>query len=265
MSDYNLILGDSSEELQKLIEQGVKVDLTVTSPPYDNLRSYEGKVIWDFEKFKDIANKLYEITTDGGVVIWVVGDQTKNGSESGTSFKQALYFKEVGFKLHDTMIYKKINYVPLNHKRFEQCWEYMFCFSKGKPKTFNPILVPCKNAGKVEKYGGDRRTLLDKNQAIKNPDKVYYMATKQYKIHPNIFEYPTGANKSGHPAAFPKKLPYDQIKSWSNENDIVLDPFMGGGTTGIEAIKLNRKFIGIELVEGYYNIAQREFENLKNE
>ena len=167
MSDYNLILGDSSEELQKLIEQGVKVDLTVTSPPYDNLRSYEGKVIWDFEKFKDIANKLYEITTDGGVVIWVVGDQTKNGSESGTSFKQALYFKEVGFKLHDTMIYKKINYVPLNHKRFEQCWEYMFCFSKGKPKTFNPILVPCKNAGKVEKYGGDRRTLLDKNQAIK--------------------------------------------------------------------------------------------------
>ena len=130
MAESNLILGDSSEEMQKLIDQGVKVDLTVTSPPYDGLRSYEGDVVWNFDKFKDIAKKLYEITADGGVVIWVVADQTKKGSESGSSLKQALYFKEIGFRLHDTMIYKKRNYIPLTHNRYEQAWEYMFCFSK---------------------------------------------------------------------------------------------------------------------------------------
>ena len=108
MAEYNLILGDCIEEMQKLIDNGVKVDLTITSPPYDNARSYEGEVIWDFDTFKKCADLLYEITSDGGVVIWVVNDSVINGSESGTSFKQALYFKDVGFRLHDTMIFQKL-------------------------------------------------------------------------------------------------------------------------------------------------------------
>ena len=264
MAESNLILGDSSEEMQKLIDQGVKVDLTVTSPPYDGLRSYEGDVVWNFDKFKDIANKLYEITADGGVVIWVVADQTKNGSESCSSLKQALYFKEIGFRLHDTMIYKKRNYIPLTHNRYEQAWEYMFCFSKGKPKTWNPIMIPCKNAGKIESYGSGRRSELDKNQAMRAPEGITYMKTKAEKIHPNIFEYSLGATKSGHPAAFPNGLPHDQIITWTNEGDLVFDPFMGGCTTGVEALKANRNFIGIEIVQDYYNIAVNQINKINN-
>lgn len=264
MADSNLILGDSSEELRKLIDQGIKIDLTLTSPPYDGLRSYEGEVIWNFEKFKDIANKLYEITSDGGVVIWVVADQTKNGSESGSSFMEALYFKEIGFRLHDTMIFKKKNYIPLTHNRYEQTFEYMFCFSKGKPKTWNPIMIPCKNAGKIESYGSGRRTELDKDQAMRVPDGTTYMKTKNEKIHPNIFEYSLGSTKNGHPAAFPNGLAHDQIITWTNEGDLVLDPFMGGCTTGVESIKANRNFIGIEVVPKYYNMALNQINKFNN-
>lgn len=141
-----LICGDCKEELKNINDN--YVDLTITSPPYDNLRKYNG---YEFD-FENIAKEIYRVTKDGGVLIWIVADSTKNGSESGTSFKQALYFKEIGFNLHDTMIYKKINYVPLNHNRYEQEFEYMFCFSKGKPKTFNPIKIPCKYAGQ-ENWG----------------------------------------------------------------------------------------------------------------
>ena len=129
------------------------IDLTVTSPPYDGLRTYNG---YSFD-FENVAKELFRATKQGGVVVWVVGDATMNGSESGTSFKQALFFKEIGFNLHDTMIYQKVNYVPLTHNRYEQSFEFMFIFSKGKPKTFNPIMIPCKQAGKVEKYGLDKR------------------------------------------------------------------------------------------------------------
>ena len=132
--------GDCLEIMKNILDGSI--DLTVTSPPYDNLRTYNGNIAqWSFEKFQDIAKELYRVTADGGVVVWVVGDATIKGSETGTSFRQALWFKDCGFKLHDTMIYKKINYVPLTHNRYEQEFEYMFVFSKGKPKTFNPIKI----------------------------------------------------------------------------------------------------------------------------
>ena len=132
------------------------IDLTVTSPPYDNLRTYKGFVF----DYKSMLKELYRVTKDGGVVVWVVGDATIKGSETGTSFKQALYAKDIGFNLHDTMIYEKNNPIPQNHNRYEQCFEYMFIFGKGKPKTFNPILEPTKNAGKEFNWG-DRKTILD--------------------------------------------------------------------------------------------------------
>ncbi len=141
------------------------IDLTVTSPPYDGLREYNG---YSFQ-FELIAKELYRVTKKGGIVVWV-------GSESGTSFKQALFFREVGFNLHDTMIYQKINYVPLTHNRYEQCFEYMFILSKGKPKTFNPIMMPCKYPGKVEKYGLDRRQNHGANHSMRLYDNTEFKA-----------------------------------------------------------------------------------------
>lgn len=227
------------------------VDLVVTSPPYDNLRQYNGFSV----DFKKVISKLYSVVKDGGVIVWVVSDQTINGSETGSSFRQALMFLDTGFRLHDTMIYKKENYIPLTHNRYEQAFEYMFVFSKGKPKTFNPIMIPCKNAGKVESYGLSRRKSIDKAQAMRSDEETTYRATKDKKIHPNIFEYTLGASKSGHPAPFPDKLAKDMILSWSNENDLVLDPFIGSGTTAIQCIYTNRHYIGFDISEDYCDMA----------
>ena len=147
MADIKLYQGDCLEVMDRLIAEGVKVDLVVTSPPYDNLRTYNNTLNWNFDIFKNIANKLKDILADGGVIVWVVADATINGSETGTSFKQALYFKEIGLNIHDTMIWEKTDYIPLSHNRYEQCFEYMFIFSKGKLKTFNPIKIDCLTMG----------------------------------------------------------------------------------------------------------------------
>ena len=206
-----------------LIAQGKQVDLTVTSPPYDDLRDYEKSLVWNFDVFKKVAQRLYNITKEGGVVVWVVGDKTIKGSESGTSFKQALYFKEIGFNLHDTMIYQS-DKPPLSHNRYEQKFEYMFVFSKGKPKTFNPIMEECKYAGSSKKA----RTFRQNGNELEethNKGKV-----KKEKIKGNVWIYSTGYNKSSkdkiafkHPAVFPEKLAEDHIKSWSNEGELVMD------------------------------------------
>ena len=246
-----LICGDCRDVLQELIDNNVSVDLTVTSPPYDNLRNYDNSLEWNMDVFKEVANLLYNVTTDGGVVVWVVNDKTDNGSETGTSFKQALYFKEIGFNLHDTMIYRKKNPIPLTHNRYEQGFEYMFVFSKGKPKTFNPIKVPCKLSGKLH---SSTYYKTDDDHLTKGEEYI----VKNDKIHVNIFEYGVGGStgKYKHPAMFPLDLAKDHIISWSNGEDLVLDPFMGSGTTGVACQELNRNFIGIEKVEKYYDIAK---------
>jgi len=251
-----LINGDCLEEMDKLIEQGVVVDLTVTSPPYDNLRSYNGNnKQWNENVWKKVIEKLYKITKDGEVVVWVVGDATIKGSETGTSFKQALYFKECGFNLHDTMIYAKNNYIPLTHRRYEQQFEYMFIFSKGKPKTFNPIKIPTKTAGtKINRI----HTNKEKGSGMRARNE--YTETKKYKYKPNIWFMNVSNTKASHPAIFPQELATDQILSWSNENDTVLDTFMGSGTTGEACKNTNRNFIGIELDKGYYDIAVKRIQ-----
>lgn len=229
------------------------IDLTVTSPPYDNLREYKG---YSFD-FENIAKELYRVTKPGGVLVWVVGDSTVKGSESGTSFRQALYFKEIGFNLHDTMIFQKVNYVPLTHNRYEQSFEYMFILSKSKPKTFNPIKVPCKYPGKVEKYGADRRQNFGKNHSMRTYSDTEYIATKDTKIAPNIFAYTTGGDRTGHPAAFPEQLAEDHILTWSNPGDIVYDPFGGSGTTPKMSILNNRNWIVSETSEEYVEIIRQ--------
>lgn len=244
---------DCRNILRELIQKKIKVDLIVTSPPYDDLRNYNNTLEWNFKIFKEVAELLYEITTMGGVVVWVVNDKTDNGSETGTSFKQALYFKEIGFNLHDTMIYAKKNPIPLNHNRYEQGFEYMFIFSKGKPKTFNPIREDCKRKGENKDYAF-HKTDDDKLTTTRG-------IVKNTKIKRNVFEYGVGGTNYGHPAIFPLQLAKDHIISWSNPYDLVLDCFMGSGTVGVACQELNRNFIGIEKVEKYYEIAKKRIGN----
>ena len=213
---------------------------------------------WGWDDFVVVADELNRVLKPGGVIVWVVGDATIDGSETGTSFKQALYFKEIGLNIHDTMIYAKENYVPLTHNRYEQCWEYMFVFSKGKPKTFNAITVKSKNGGKVSKYC---KSQTDSRQAMRSRNSDEYFITNDTKIHPNIFTYICGQAKSGHPAPFPDELAMDMIESWSNEGDTVLDPFMGSGTTGRLAVNMKRNFIGIEIVPRFYEISKSRIDN----
>ena len=227
------------------------IDMILTSPPYDSMRDYEG-ITWNFEVFKLIAQELKRVLKPGGVIVWVVGDQTINGSETGTSFRQALYFKELGLNLHDTMIFRKKNYAPLTHNRYEQEWEYMFCFSKGKPKTFNPIMIKSKWGG-TESWGASKHLYADNTYKIQEKAVV-----NEYKQAGNIFEYQVGKlanNGSEHPAVFPKELAIDQIISWTNKGDVVLDPFMGSGTTAVAAREKGRKWVGFEISAKYCDLA----------
>ncbi len=236
------------------------VDLTVTSPPYDDLRTYNGYT-FDFEA---IAKGLYRITKQGGVVVWVVADQTKKGNESGTSFRQALYFQEMGFNLYDTMIWEKSNTMGAN-QCYYQCFEYMFVFSKGIPKTINLICDrPNIQAGKIHYHQSrlrDGTISTDKNKTWK---------VKPFGKRTNIWKYAVGygcktADKIAyeHPAIFPEKLAEDHILSWSNPGDLVLDPMMGSGTTGKMALKHNRKFIGIDISDEYVEIARQRIDSLQ--
>lgn len=244
--------GDCVDVMNNLIIKNIKVDITVTSPPYDNIRTYGNKDTWNYDKFKIIAQLLYDITKDGGVVVWIVGDQTQNGSETGSSFRQALYFMQIGFKLHDTMIYEKnSSSFPAQRKgkRYTQIFEYMFVFSKGKIKTGN-LLCDKENKWKGHQSWG-QNTAYDINGNLKKVSSI--KPVPDFSPRTNIWRYVVGfnINKGKHSAVFPFKLAEDHILSWSNEGDIIFDPFLGSGTTMFAAIKNNRKFIGCEINEDY--------------
>lgn len=253
MVDIKLMQGDCLEKMKEIPDGSV--DLTVTSPPYDNLRAYNGNNdMWSEHVWSAVIEDLYRVTTKGGVVVWIVGDATIKGSETGTSFKQALCAMECGFRLHDTMIWNKPNPIPRTHNRYEQAFEYMFVFSKGKPNTWNPLKVPTKLAG-VKRSG----TIQHDNSGVRK-EKNKGGVVSEFKIPGNVFTLP-GRSKTKHPAEFPEKLAGDHISSWSEFGDIVLDPFMGSGTTGKMAKILGRNFIGIELDEEYFKIAKDRIEN----
>ena len=235
------------------------IDLTVTSPPYDNLRTYKG---YSFE-FENIAQELYRITKKGGVVVWIVGDSTIKGSETGTSFKQALYFKDCGFKLHDTIIYQKhTSSFPAkrNGNRYTQIFEYMFVFCKDKIKTANLICdKKNKTAGELSRYG--KYSYYNKEgEKIQQENKN--KITPKYSPRNNIWKYKVGYDKiKGHPAIFPEQLVNDHIVSWTNERELVYDCFMGSGTTAKMALKNNRDFIGSEISKEYCEIAEQRIKN----
>jgi DNA modification methylase len=237
------------------------IDMTLTSPPYDKVRNYQDGCEFDFPT---IAHELYRVTKPGGVVVWVVGDQTHKGTESGTSFKQALYFKEeCGFLLHDTMIYYKCT-PPLTRRRYEQHFEYMFVLTKGQPTTFNGIMEPKTHPEKKPRAKGYTRWAngTTKIGVIKNDTNL--------KLRGNVWKYSMGhiaeeKYAHEHPAIFPEALAYDHILSWSNEGDIILDPFSGSGTTGKMARQLGRRFIGIDRSDKYNrDIALNRIRGIKN-
>ncbi len=234
------------------------VDLVVTSPPYDNLRDYKGYT-FDFES---IAKELFRVTANGGVVVWVVGDAVIDGEESGTSFKQALYFKEIGFRLHDTMIYQKNSYPFSPSNRYFGVFEYMFVFSKGRPKTTNLIKVPTIGQGHKSS------TQRESDGSI---SEMKYEMGKEERVKDNIWKYDVGFAKSSndkmsfeHPATFPEKLCADHITSWSNEGELVYDSFMGSGTTGKMATLLKRDYIGSEISAEYTKLAEERIKTISN-
>jgi site-specific DNA-methyltransferase (adenine-specific) len=254
----NTVINGESSSILKTFPNDY-IDLTVTSPPYDNIRDYNG---FTFD-FKTIATELYRVTKPGGVLVWVVGDSTENGSESGTSFRQALEFLSVGFKLHDTMIYEKnTSSFPARRdgNRYTQIFEYMFVFCKGKIKTAHLI------SDKQNKWAGHtnwgKNTNRKKNGELQETTDI--KPVPEFSPRNNIWKYNVGKgfNSSDkesheHPAIFPEQLAEDHIMSWSNEDDIVLDPFSGSGTTCKMAKKNKRKFIGIEISSDYCELANK--------
>lgn len=254
-----LIHDDCIQAMQKLDESSI--DLTVTSPPYDNLRTYEGSLEWNEGIWKQVLEQLYRVTKKGGVVVWVVGDATVKGSETGTSFKQALYAKEIGFNLHDTMIWNKGSFTAVGalKTRYAPTWEYMFVFTKGKISTFNPIKDrKCKTHGRIK----DSSFIRDVDGSMK-PKSSAGWKQPEYGQRFSIWDQPpeNSNRERTHPAQFPRQLATDHIRSWSNEGDTVLDPFMGSGTTGIACKDLGRSFIGIEKVEKYFQIASERIDS----
>ncbi len=252
-----LMQGDCLERMKEIPDGSI--DLTVTSPPYDNLRTYNGNnALWGEHVWKAAIKDLYRVTKDGGVVVWVVGDATIKGSETGTSFKQALYFMECGFNLHDTMIYKKNGTGACgSNLAYWQTFEYMFILSKGKPAYVHRL-----DNGKSRSKGGKKtgRITPDGKQKV----EIRSDGDGKLQLRNNVWEYNvgfcSGDDKTSHPAVFPEQLANDHILSWSKENDIVFDPFMGSGTTGKMAKLLNRNFIGIELDPTYFDIACKRIE-----
>jgi site-specific DNA-methyltransferase (adenine-specific) len=259
-----LLLGDCLEKMKRLKTNSI--DMVITSPPYDNLRDY-GKDFtgWGEHIWKPVFEDIFRLLKEGGVCVWIVNDATINGNETGTSFRQALYAKDIGFNLHDTMIWVKGGGGAVGSNQcYTQNFEYMFVFSKGKPKsinliydTLNALFIKKSNSNKffndiveVPKFKqGRRKKNGEPKVEIPRPLKQFSRRNNYWYIQPK-----KGAD---HPAVFPERLVSDHILSWSNEGDTILDPFMGSGTTGIACIKLNRNFIGIELDAGYFEIAKK--------
>lgn len=261
----NKIIHDDCLNILKQLPDNC-IDLVLTSPPYDNLRNYGDTLVWSFEVFKKIAKELVRVLKKGGCIVWIVADATIDGSETGTSFKQALYFKQIGLNLHDTMIYQKQNPSPntSNKTKYQQCFEYMFVFSKSMPKTVNLLLEKRHNET------NDKRTFRIKhfNRGVDGDfkEKRFYVI-KDVVPRTNIWKYKVGFGNSAknkiafeHPAIFPEQLAYDHIVSWSKENDLVLDCFSGSGTTAVVCSELKRRFICIEKNEQYYELSCRRLE-----
>lgn len=249
----NIYRSDCIEFMKSMDENSI--DLTVTSPPYDDIRNYKG---YSFD-FENIAKQLFRVTKNGGVIVWVVGDKIKKGNKSLTSFKQALYFQQVGFNVHDVMIYRKKNTPFMRSNAYTNCFEFMFVLSKGSPKSFSPLKVKTIRQGKE---------MLPFNKGADGVNRKVLGELKAEKTMTNIWEYAVGYGGSTsdrlafeHPAIFPEKLAEDHILSWTKNGDIVFDPMCGSGTTCKMARKNNRHYLGCDISEEYVKLAKKRLGN----
>ena len=263
-NSYIIYLGDNVEQMKLHIPDD-SISMCCTSPPYDNIRDYKG---YTFDS-DNIIKELYRVIKPGGIIMWNVADSTINGSESLTSFKQAIKFVETGFKLHDTMIYQKGNFSNPSSNRYHQIFEYMFIFSKGKPQTFNPIKdkkitgMDNPDHARIGTFGKNTVRLKDGTMKDRGQRSIYNnfgMRTNIWAMNTRGQERP--GKKIDHPAAMPTTMARDHIISWSNPGDIIIDPFCGSGTTGVEALKLGRKFIGIEIAQEYFDMSMKNCERV---
>ena len=272
MIDINKTYNENCLDTMKRMDDNF-IKLTITSPPYDDLRTYNKKIGSNTDQFngysfpfEEIAKELYRVTQKGGVVVWVVSDAVQNGSETGTSFRQALYFKEMGFNIHDTMIYRKLNPPPNAGTRYQQLFEYMFVFSKGKPSTTNVGLRDRSNKCNDKRTYRKKKFSRDKDGVFNEND--YYVKERVPDF--NIWDFYVGGGNSTndkvafeHPAIFPEELVKRHIESWSDEKDLIYDPFMGSGTTSKMCLLTNRNFIGSEINEEYCEIEKRRLSTLQ--
>lgn len=258
MLEINKIYAGNNINLIKQLDDKV-IDLTITSPPYDSLRVYNG-FTWDFE---NLAKELYRVTKDGGVVVWVISDSTRENNESLNSLKQILFFQSLGFKI-ETMIYQKTPRVwNKSSLQYPNSFEYMFIAFKNRPKTFNPIIDKLNVS-----LGKSRKT----SKRFKNGNlqkSKHHITTNPFSIRGNVWYYATGNIHSTkdkiafkHPAIFPEQLAADHIISWSNPGDLILDPFMGSGTVAKMAKLNNRNYIGFEISQEYCDIAQERINSV---
>ena len=258
----NKIINDDSKKILELMPENC-IDLVVTSPPYDDLRDYNNELKWDFQVFKDISKELYRTLKPGGTLVWVIGDKTTNGNKSLTSFRHALFFQEIGFKIYDVIIYEKSGTGPPHSKRYFNSFEYMIIASKGMPKTVNLLKDKANKWAGKETFGNVTRREKDGTLTNKGKKKI-----NDFGVRTNIWRYDNGKGFStpdefahDHPAIFPEKLVEDHILTWSNEGDIVLDIFGGSGTTAKVAQKLRRSWVYIEKVKKYCKIAEKRILN----
>lgn len=259
-TSYELLCGDCAQVMAEMEPESV--DMVMTSPPYDDVRQYKGFSL-DIDA---VIDGVIRVLRPGGVCVWVVADGLADGSETGTSFRTALAFMEHGMLLHDTMIYAKKNWMPNPRSdlvRYAQAFEYMFCFSKGKPAKFNPILVGNSTYGLT-------RTATFRNHGKDERERKTWTTTSPTKVHGNIFSYSVGFGATSsykdayeHPAVYPERLAYDQISTWTDIGDTVLDPFCGSGTTLFCAGILGRNAIGIDISQEYLDLTRRRLEHQK--
>ncbi len=252
ITENKIILSDCRDGMAALSNECIP--FTLTSPPYDGLRTYDGLADWNF---MDVAKELYRITMQGGVVVWVVQEQIIDGSESGETSRQRLAFANIGFRLHHTMVMGKLGGIQFSSNRYGRPLEYAFILSKGPPRYFNPLRDrPNKEAGRVKVF-------LNRNR------DGSFAPVKRTQVHPyglrgSIWFYPTGKNNSAkedyafeHPALMPEQMAEDDILSWTKVGDLVFNPFAGAGTALKMALLNHRSYLGFEINPKYVEIARR--------
>lgn len=256
LPENQIICGDSVEILRSFPDNSI--DIVVTSPPYDAIRDYKG-FSYDLHA---TGKEIQRVLKLGGVAVIVIQDQTKNFGKTLTSFRTILdWCDSFGFKLFETVIYRKYGAEGAWwNKRFRVDHEYIPIFLKGeRPQYFNKehLKIPSKHGGKTLTGGGTRLT---------NGIRIATRAIKinLMKCRGTIWEYLTAGDgsrlKHEHPATFPDKLPYDFIQCFCPEGGIVLDPFVGSGTTTVAAKNLGRRYIGIDIAPEYCAIAEKRMQ-----